>query len=99
MNEQNESDEVQFIAKDSNPSVFCEHAQPRPLGYWLKRFFACNPFYLVSAALLLFGLYRVSLDTEVLVKETTQLAFNFGSLQVYEILLVGTSAAAGLGRN
>ena len=33
----------------------------RPLSWWLRKFFACNPFYLVSAALLLYGCYRVSL--------------------------------------
>ena len=35
---------------------------PRPLSWWLRKFLACNPFYLVSAALLLYGCYRVSID-------------------------------------
>ena len=31
---------------------------PKPIAWWLRRFFACNPFYLVSAALLLYGVFR-----------------------------------------
>ena len=60
----------------------------RPWAYWVKRFFACNPFYLVSAALLLYGFYRVSIDTSYFRQETSQLWFNFTSLQLYEGLLV-----------
>lgn len=59
----------------------------RPWAYWVKRFFACNPFYLVSAALLLYGFYRVSIDTSYFRQETSQLWFNFTSLQLYEGLL------------
>lgn len=58
---------------------------------WLKRLLACNPFYLLSAALLLFGVYRVSVDPAFLATETRQLAFNFTSLQIYECLLVTTA--------
>jgi hypothetical protein len=57
----------------------------------VKRFLACNPFYLVSAALLLYGFYRVSVDANFLRGELAQLWFNFGSLQCYEILLVLTA--------
>jgi hypothetical protein len=63
----------------------------KPLRYWVKRFLACNPFYLASAAVLLFGLYRVSIDTNFLRGESAQLFFNLGSLQCYEILLVVTA--------
>src|SRR6266851_4494953 len=63
----------------------------KPLSYWLTRFLACNPFYLVSAALLLYGLYRVSDDPKFLSRETSQLAFNFTSLQFYEAILVATA--------
>jgi len=70
-------------------------AQIRPaektVSYWLKRFFSCNPFYILSAALLLYGLYRASIDPHVLSKETAHLIFNFGSLQCYELLLVATA--------
>src|SRR5438128_1902426 len=41
----------------------------RPLAGWLKRLLICNPFYLLSAALLLFGLYRVSVDPNFLPAE------------------------------
>src|ERR1700709_2343920 len=74
--------------------------QPRPAAYvppahppmyWVKRMLACNPFYLISAALLLFGLYRTSIDKNFLPTEVGQLTFNFTSLQFYELLLVGTA--------
>jgi hypothetical protein len=44
-----------------------------PIKYWVKRFLACNPFYLVSAALLLYGFYRVSVDADFLRGELAQL--------------------------
>jgi hypothetical protein len=62
--------------------------QPRPLSWWLRKFFACNPFYLVSAALLLYGCYRVSMDAPLLNRESTRLLFSFSAIQAYEILLV-----------
>jgi hypothetical protein len=64
---------------------------PRTIGYWLKRLFVCNPFYLASAALLLYGLYRVSIDPNSFATEISQLLFNFGALQFYELLLAGTA--------
>jgi hypothetical protein len=60
----------------------------RPLSWWLRKFFACNPFYLVSAALLLYGCYRISIDTTLLHDETARLLFSFSSVQAYEVLLV-----------
>jgi hypothetical protein len=60
----------------------------RPLSWWLRKFFACNPFYLVSTALLLYGCYRVSIDGNFIDRETSRLLFNFSSVQVYELLLV-----------
>jgi hypothetical protein len=41
--------------------------------------------------LLLYGIYRISTGPGLLGTEAAQLAFNFGSLQFYEILLVGTA--------
>jgi hypothetical protein len=64
---------------------------PRPLSWWLRKFFACNPFYLVSAALLLYGCYRVSIDGTFVDHDTARLLFNFSSVQVYELLLVGVA--------
>ena len=63
----------------------------RSVSYWIKKFFACNPFYLVSAALLLYGLSLVSSDAGFLRRELYQLAFNFSALQAYELLLVATA--------
>ncbi|HTB83941.1 MAG TPA: hypothetical protein VK742_09835 [Candidatus Sulfotelmatobacter sp.] len=63
----------------------------KPLSWWLRKIFECNPFYLVSAALLLFGCYRVSIDAPMLNWETARVLFNFFSVQVYEILLVFTA--------
>ena len=65
--------------------------QPRPLSYWLRKLFVCNPFYLVSAALLLFGCYHVSIDAPLFDQETARLTFNFTSVQFYEILVVLTA--------
>ena len=59
--------------------------------HWVKRFLACNPFYLCSAALLLYGCYRVSIDSTFFKEETANLLFNFTSLQFYELLLVATA--------
>jgi hypothetical protein len=42
----------------------------------------------VSAALLLYGCYRISTDAPFLSGETARLWFNFTSVQVYEIVLV-----------
>src|SRR5882672_8161332 len=69
----------------------CPTVRPKSISYWLRRFLACNPFYLVSAALLLYGFYRVSVDPTFLSEERAQLTFNFTSLQFYELLLVITA--------
>jgi hypothetical protein len=68
-----------------------ERAPARPFSYWLKKFFACNPFYLVSAAMLLYGVYQVSFDSNFAGRETLQLTFNFSSLEVYELLVVAAA--------
>jgi hypothetical protein len=71
------------------PDVKLETHPPR----WerLRRFLACNPFYLVSAALLLYSFYLISADRGFLPTEVGQLSFNLGSLQLYQILLVITA--------
>ena len=66
-------------------------SQPTPLLYWTKRLLACNPFYLLSAALLLYGCYRISIEPGVAQRNSFHLFFNFGSLQFYEALLVATA--------
>ena len=52
---------------------------------------AGNPFYPLSAALLLYGLYLVSVDPQMFGQELAQLAFNFSSLELYEVLVVVTA--------
>lgn len=52
---------------------------------------AGNPFYLLSAVLMLYGLYLVSVDPQMFGQELSQLAFNFSSLELYEVLLVVTA--------
>ena len=79
-----------FEASPSLPPPKPNHVH-RPLSWWLRKFFACNPFYLVSAALLLYGCYRVSIDETFADHETARLLFNFSSVQVYELLLVGVA--------
>lgn len=64
---------------------------PKPLSYWLKKLLVCNPFYLASAALLLYGVSRISLDATFFTTEIRQLTFNFSALQVYELLLTATA--------
>src|SRR6185295_4546962 len=91
------NDETKSAESSPNPSPENQPAPARirpgdrPFSYWVKKFLICNPFYLASAALLLFGLYRVSIDPTFLPEETEQLKFNFTSLQLYELLLVGTA--------
>ena len=72
------------------PAIEPENSE-RPAACWLKKLLACNPFYLVSAALLLYGFYRVSIDPNFLHGEIAQLFFNLGSLQFYEALVVVTA--------
>ncbi len=78
-------------APDAPPPLPAYSAPRGPFSHWVKKFLACNPFYLVSAALLLCGVYLVSLDTGFLQREIVQLTFNFSSLQFYELLLVVTA--------
>src|SRR4051812_9581963 len=89
----NEHDESEGIAPPtiSVASTEIPRPAPKPFSYWAKRFLVCNPFYLVSAALLLFGMYRISVDRNLFTEEISQLAFNLTSLEFYEVLLVATA--------
>lgn len=92
-------DEMDSAETNPTPPTATNPAPPPPrvppdshaLWRWVKRLLVCNPFYLLSAALLLFGLYRVSIDPHFLTAEVAQLTFNSSSLQGYELLLVGTA--------
>lgn len=65
--------------------------KPLSLPDVFKRIMLYNPFYIISAALLLYGIYRLSIDPGLFATETRQLLFNFFSLQFYEALLIGMS--------
>jgi len=90
MNDATESTETNSTPTPPSP-LSPTHLGDRPWSYWLKKILVCNPFYLASAALLLFGLYRISIDPNFLPQESGQLYFNFTSLQLYEFLLVATA--------
>ena len=84
--------EPDFPPRFTTPAMPASVAHRHPvILHSLKRLLACNPFYLLSAALLLYGMYRVSLDADFLPTEVGQLVFNFTSLQFYELLLVFTA--------
>jgi hypothetical protein len=72
-------------------AVAGDRQQRRDSIYWARRLLVCNPFYLVSAALLLYGLYLVSIDSNFPGRELAQFWVNFGSMHFYELLLVLTA--------
>jgi hypothetical protein len=72
------------IATESDP----EPAARRGNRRWVSWIVARNPFYLLSAALLLFGVNRLSIDPSFISGEESNLVFNFCSLEIYELLLV-----------
>src|SRR5215813_333798 len=82
------SDPVNVPLASAEPLPTSAHSS---LVYWAKRLIACNPCYLVSAALLLYGFYRISIDPGFLRNEIAQLVFDLTSLQVYELLLAITA--------
>src|SRR3954466_1831067 len=61
------------------------------LKKWLRLLLAGNPFFIASAALLLFGINRLAVDPSFLRVEEAKLLFNFSALQVYELLLIGVA--------
>jgi len=78
----------------STPSVPPRINEPQALPdlpHLIRRFLVCNPFYLISAACLLYGLYRLTLEPSIHRAELGQLATIFGSLQIYEVLVVATA--------
>jgi hypothetical protein len=64
---------------------------PKDWRYWAKRLFVCNPFFLCSAALLLFALNQLSAEEKLFRDEIQNLLFNFSALQFYELLVVLTA--------
>lgn len=59
------------------------------LRKWAALLLAGNPFYIASAALLMLGINRLSVDPQFLTGEEAKLLFNFSALQVYELVLIG----------
>src|SRR5712671_3566468 len=91
MNEPNDVPQIPFEPAPNDlpaKTALIEGGRSGPL--W-KRLLACNPFYLVSVALLLFACYRISLEPRLFDHEAAHLLFNFTSLQIYELLLVVTA--------
>ena len=80
---------ISALEPESIPPLL--HPPSKPFSWWLRKFFACNPFYLASAALLLFGCYKVSIEAPLLNTESARLSFLFTSVQLYELLLVLTA--------
>src|SRR6187549_3544167 len=80
---------------DSNPvSSFPITTSPFAGGTslrWMKHLLARNPFYIISAALLLYSMRRLSFDSRILPSELSQLLFNLSSFQIYELLLAVTA--------
>jgi len=75
----------EFTEEGSLPSV----SWPKK---WLRLLLAGNPFFIASAALLLFGINRLAVDPNFLRVEETKLLFNFSALQLYEVVLIGVAA-------
>jgi len=91
MNESDQTNVPPPVITRPEPTPPLASPKPKPFSWWLRKLFACNPFYLVSAALLLFGCYRVSIDAPLFDVESARLVFNFTSVQFYEILVVLTA--------
>jgi hypothetical protein len=63
----------------------------QPLSHVMKRLLACNPFYLISAACLLYGSYQFTMAPSFRAAELGPVSTIFGTLQIYELLLVITA--------
>ncbi len=61
------------------------------LKHILRSVLSGNPFFLVSAATMLYGLYLVAVDPEMIQAELSKLWFNVSSLEIYELMIVGTA--------
>jgi len=87
-------------SNETPPPIEVPDPVPRPvnrpvtavdLTRWLRLLLARNPFYILSALLLLYSMRLLSGDSRVFSTETPQLLFNFASFQFYELLLAGTA--------
>lgn len=81
------------VLESTPPSSVNQEESKRGADRWalLKSFLARNPFYPASALALLYGIGTVSADAALADQEARQLYFNFGSLLIYEMLLMGAA--------
>jgi hypothetical protein len=76
---------------DPHPAELAATIRPDEGWRWLKWLLAGNPAYILSAFLLLYGVSRLSGDSQFLPHETPKFLFNFCVLQLYEVLLAATA--------
>src|SRR5947207_3423939 len=85
---------------NDQPSPVNGSEPPLPVGVppsaptsqpWYRGLVRCNPFYLISALLLIYGIYRISIDPQFLRTETHQVVFNFTAIEIYEAMLAATA--------
>jgi hypothetical protein len=73
------------------PTIDSVSEQPHNFRRIVRYLLAGNPFFVLSAVLLLYAMRRLSFDSRLFSTELSQLIFNFSSFQFYEVLLVGTA--------
>jgi hypothetical protein len=76
---------------DSVPTISATDPSATTLRRIVRYLIAGNPFFILSAVLLLYAMRRLSFDSRLFSTELSQLVFNFGSFQFYEVLLAGTA--------
>lgn len=80
------SDQTVPVAEDSSPRL--ERLRRARHLRWIV---AGNPFYPLSAVLVLLGVFLLSGDDRLFASETGQLHFNFGALEAYGFLVAATA--------
>jgi hypothetical protein len=78
---------------DSIPPMIGSSSEPSHVGFRriVRYLLAGNPFFILSALLLLYAMRRLSFDSRLFSTELSQLIFNFSSFQFYELVLIGTA--------
>src|SRR5437867_848658 len=89
MNSTTDSDPAAGATPNRGPDAFALSGPT--FANFFRRFLSCNPLYLVSAGLLLYGINRLSSGPPVAGAEPAQITFNFAALFLYEVLLVWTA--------
>jgi len=82
-----------FDLSQPNPDLLLisEQNNKKHLKFGWLRLMTGNPFFLISPVLLLYGLFSVATEPQMLGQEQASLAFNFSSLGIYELMLVVTA--------